>query len=87
MATDAGVRLMRRQLEFCLVHEQRSRFAGGIRFGERIVAVTIETIAVFQSGGCRPGQREQTEHHRHHNEVWENEPSVISHANNLGYQN
>jgi len=53
VATEAGVGLVRGQVEFGRVHKQRNRLAGGIGFEQRVIAVTIKTIAVFQAGQGR----------------------------------
>lgn len=59
VTVDAGIRRVRRGHELRLVHEQRDRFAGRIGLGQRVVAVTIEAVAVFQTGRCRHFPREQ----------------------------
>ena len=79
VATDTGIRLVRRQLELRLVHEQRNWFASGIGLREGAIAVTIEAITVFQTGGHRPAEGENTEQHNP-NQWGENGSSVVSHS-------
>lgn len=50
VASDAGIGFVRGGGELCLIDEQRDRPAGGIRFGEGIVAVAIQAITVLQRG-------------------------------------
>jgi hypothetical protein len=46
VATDTGIGAMRREREFGGIHEQGNLAAGGRGFGERVVRVTIQTLAV-----------------------------------------
>ena len=57
VATDALICPVDRELEFGRIHEQRNCLPSGVGLEERVVAVTIETITVFQSGGR--GNRQQ----------------------------
>ena len=79
VATDTSIGLVRGQLELRLVHEQRNCFASGIGLRERIIAVTVEAITVFQTGGHRPGECEQTKQHNP-NEWGENKSPMVSHT-------
>ena len=51
MATCAGVSLMRRSFKFSDIDEEGNLLPGTICFGERLVAMTIETGTVFDLFG------------------------------------
>jgi len=58
MASDAGVGLMRGQLQFGRIHKERDSLAGGIGFDQRVIAVAIEAIAIIQTGEGRHRQEQ-----------------------------
>ncbi len=51
MATDTGIGVVNGRGEAGLVHKERNDFARGIGFGQRVIAVAIEAIAVSQGRG------------------------------------
>lgn len=57
MTTDAGIRFVRRQLEFCKIYKQGNGSAGRIRLGEGTVPVAIQTIAILDTGERRKSRQ------------------------------
>jgi hypothetical protein len=59
VATDAVVGFVDRRLQFGRVHKEGDGFAGGIGFEQGVVAVTIQTITVFDSGQGRERRQQE----------------------------
>ena len=79
VTVDAGIRRVRGSRQPGLVHKQRKYFAGGVGLGERVVAVTIEAVAVLQTGGRRYGPRGQNQQ-RDQNQLGKSGLSVAAHT-------
>jgi hypothetical protein len=48
VATNAVVGFMRGQLQLGHIHKERHGFASGIGFNQRVIAMAIKAIAIFQ---------------------------------------
>lgn len=60
VATDAGIGAVGGDLELDDIHEKRCHLAGGIGLEQRVVAMAIQAITVFNPGiGKKGGEQEQ----------------------------
>ena len=59
VTTNAGICFVRRGGELASFDEQGNCFTRSIGLVQRVVAMTIQTIAVLQTGECRRGQDQQ----------------------------
>ena len=66
MATDTGVRAVDGELQLACIHEKRDGLAGGIGLEQRVIAVTIKTVAILQAG--KNGKRDGQQHHQRRHE-------------------
>jgi len=80
MATDAGIGVMNGRGEMGLVNKEGNDFAGGVGFGEGVIAVAVEAVAVGQGSGGVELKRRKNQGSGRENDTTAIHPLIVGRA-------